>query len=588
MAGVVCRSLDHKTALGIMEDHNRLLPATESRSGQANVAVRDRGVLVLACVLVALVSLLCLGKESLAKQPGKAPRPGSPATSHRPAGAPNADHQAPATRPEPAHRGPVDRGPSSRPTHQRPTEKPSGAQRPTERTTPVGWRAPGPRHSAEPPGRQSVPHQRPTHEPRPVPGQRPVHEQKPVTEPRPVYEKPRHEPKPVHERPVHEPRPGHERPGLQEPVPQGPAGPDHARHHPHPEKVDRGPSSRPVHEKLRPQTRPNYPHGKGSAGQQEEGVGSPDLHGKPASPPDKENIHPQKRGSVRPPEQIRQRPEQGMAVGPKPDKISGNEAYKRANPEEKRPVYRHPARAGTPVAPDGRSTSTGSIGAKETAGRRPSLRTVAGHETGSDAAWGAEPSHSQARAEDGISGPRSVDLRGEEPTGPSSAHPPDHQAVRSSPAFDPAPGRDALPAAPSGEKQRPVGEQAQLVVSGTPFGSTKLLLDPLWDERGSLISMTQEALRSVPGGLHDFSRGTLYRGSLTQRGPPLEIPSPFVGFISMLVGAGSGSSGSGIAPLLLAVIAPCLMVVFYRGRSRIIHTLVRPVTVPRPALERPG
>ena len=93
----------------------------------------------------------------------------------------------------------------------------------------------------------------------------------------------------------------------------------------------------------------------------------------------------------------------------------------------------------------------------------------------------------------------------------------------------------------------------------------------------------------MPGGPSNLSEGTLYEGSLTQRVPPLEIPSPFFGFLSMMMGvSGSGSSGNDVAPLLLAVIAPCLIAVLYRGRSLIFLTFLRPVTIPRPALERPG
>ena len=567
-AGVVCRSLELMTALGMMEDHNRLLPATESRSGQGDVALRNRGVLVLTCVLVALGSLLCVGKESLAKQPGKAPSPGSPATSHRPAGAPKADHQTPAAQPQtpaaqpkPTPRKPVDRGPTSQPTKQRPAK-----QRPTERP------APGPRHRAEPPRRQFAPHERS------------------ALKPKPVHEKPVPEPRPVHEKPVHEP-PGLQESG-QEPSPHKPVGPDHIRHHPQPEKTDKDTSSRPVHEQPAPQTTPHYPHGKGSTGQQE-GTGTPDLHGKPTVLPDKETVHPEKKSSIGPPEQIRQSPEHGVAARLKPHEMAGNGAYKRANPEERRPVYVHPTQASTSAeAADSRPASMGSMGGQGTADHRPSLSTVAGHETGSATTLGAQPSYRQAEAEDGIAGSRSVDLRGEEPTGlagSSSAPLPEHQAVRSSQAVDPVPGRDALPAAPSGGKQRPVREQAQLA-SGTSFGSTKLLLDPLWDERGSVVDLTPETLRSVQDTPSNPSTGTLYRGSLTQRGPPPEIPSLFFGFISMMVGAasGSGSSGSGVAPLLLAVIAPCLIIVLYRGRSRIFQTFLRPATIPRPALERPG
>jgi len=143
-----------------------------------------------------------------------------------------------------------------------------------------------------------------------------------------------------------------------------------------------------------------------------------------------------------------------------------------------------------------------------------------------------------------------------------------------------------VPATASGEKRSAGGEQARGAWR-TPFGSTKLLFDPLWDERGSLVGLTQETLRSAPGGTHDLSTGTLYSGSLTQRIPPFEVPSPFIGFVPMMGGAATGSSGNGVAPLL-AVIAPCLIALLYRDRYRMFRAFLRPVTIPRPALERPG
>ena len=382
-------------------------------------ATRNRGVLVLTCVLVALGSLLCVEKESLAKPPGKAPEPGGSATSHRPtshrptnhrpAGVTNADHRAPAARPKPAHpkralREPADRGPSSRPTHRRPTE-----QRPAGRPAPAG-RHGGPRHPVEPPGRQGVPHGKAAHE----------------------------------QRPVHEP------PGLREHGrgrgPQEPVGPDPTRHHPQPEQANKDHLSRPVHERPAPQKTPHSPHGSGSTGQQE-GAGSLEQHGKPASPPGKENIHPEKIAGPR--EHTRQPPEHGKAAVPKPEKTAGNSAYKRANPDEQRPVYKSPTHTGTYAnPPDSRPPGVGNIGAKAPPDRRLPVRTLAGNETGSDIRPGVEPSDRQAGTEGGINGPRSVDFRKEEPTrltGSSPAHPPERRAVESSLAVDPVRGRDAVP-----------------------------------------------------------------------------------------------------------------------------------------------
>jgi hypothetical protein len=586
---VICRSLELMTALGMMEDHNRLLPATGSTSGSVSDATRNRGVLVLCCVLLALGSLLCAGKESQAAPPGKAPEPGGNAAAHRPTsqrppssgpadGAPVADRGnpgAPAAQPKPE---PVERGPASRPAHPRPAEQRPIRQQPTEQRS-TERPAPGPKHPAEPPGRQFAPHERP------------AHAQKPVSEPRSVPEKPVREPKPVHEKPVHEPRSVPEPPGPREPGreqgPQGPVGVDRTGFRPQQEQADGGPSSRPVHERpTLPQTKPPDPHDSASAVQQED-VGSPDQYGKPAGipagTPDRQKVYSEGKRSAGPPEQAPQPPRSGAAGRFGPEKMPVDSAhYSRTRPEEGT-LYKRPVHVGTSAStPDGRHASIGSMGAEEPAEHRTQATALAGHETGSDIASGAQPTRRE------ISRPLSADFRGEEPARLAGS-PPASRAVESSPAVEPARGRDAgIPAAPPGGKRGATGEQAQSA-PGTPFGSTKFLADPLMDKRGSLVDLSKEALRSVPGGTHDPSKGALYRGSLTQRGPPLEIPSPFLGFVPMLggVASGVGSSGSGTAPLL-AVLAPCLIALLYRSRSRILCSFLRPVTVPRPALERPG
>jgi hypothetical protein len=487
-AGVVCRSLELMTALGMLEDHNRLLLATKSVSGPVSVAVRNRGVLVLTCFLVALGSSLCVEKESLAKQPAEAAKSGAFATSDRPTS------PRPEAAPTAVHRAPVDQGPSSRPTQQRPVELPGG---------------------------RSTQFERPAYEP-----------------------------------------PGSMREPGRGPAGNGPVGPDSVRHHPEPEKVDRELSSRPVHERTAPQTTAHYPRGNESAGPQED-ARAPDRQDKPASLPAKDKVHPERRGFVAQPEQTLPRPE---AVGSGPVEKPGNGAYQR-------PVHTD----ASSNAPDG---GTPAIGAEEPLERQPPAWTTAGSESGPETTTpGVEAS--ERRDEEGIFGPRSVDLRKEKPTGPArplSAHSPARQAVVSSRTVD---------LAPAG-KQRPVAEQAQ-VAWDTPFGSARLLFDTLWDERGSLVGLTQAALRSLPGDERDLSTGALYGGSLTQRAPPLEVPSPFFGFVPMMGGAASGfgSSGNGVAPLL-AVIAPCLIALLYRDRSRIFCAFLRPITMPRPALERPG
>ena len=480
------------TALGMLEDHNRLLLATRSVSGPVSVAVRNRGVLVLTFFLVALGSSLCFGKESLAKQPAEAAKSGAFATSDRPT----------SPRPEAA---PVDQGPSSRPTQQRPAERDAS----------------GPKHPAELPGGRST----------------------------------------LIERPAYEP-PGSMREPGRGSAGNEPVGPDSVRHPPEPEKVDRELSSRLVHERTAPQTTAHYPRGNESAGPQED-AGVPNRQDRPASLPAKEKVHPERKGFVAQPEQTLLRPE---AVGSRPVEKPGNGAYQR-------PVHTD----ASSNAPDG---GTPAIGTEEPLERQPPARTMAGRESGPETTTpGVEAS--EHRDEEGIFGPRFVDLRKEEPTGPArplSAHSPARQAVEFSRTVD---------LAPAG-KQGPVAEQAQ-VAWDTPFGSARLLFDTLWDERGSLVGLTQAALRSLPGGERDLSTGALYGGSLTQRAPPLEVPSHFFGFVPMMGGAASGfgSSGNGVAPLL-AVIAPCLIALLYRDRSRIFCAFLRPITIPRPALERPG
>jgi hypothetical protein len=542
----------------MIEDHNRLFPATESGSGLVNDAMRSRSVLVLGCVLFALGALLCVGKESRAKPPALAPEPGGSATSQRPAGqdpprAPIAEERAPVAQQEP-----VARDPASRSVH----EPPNG------RTAPDQGR------SMDAPGRQVAPREKPAHEPpglqrRGTVGQdssRPVHqrpEERPApperdaqgpgrnAEPpgRPVVEpgKPSHEPPGLQkhgQKPVHEAKPAHEPQGPRGLDPQEPVGSGSTR----PEKADQGTSSRPVHEQPVPKTNP---HASEDTGPQV-GAGAPDQQSEPAIPPGKE------------------------AAGPKPDKTAGNGAYKPDASEEESPISGHPGHTGASTsAPNREPTSIGSAGTG-TPGRGSPVRTLAADETGVRS--GAGPSQPQT----GISGHRPADLSRGEPARVAGSSPaPERQAVESS--------RADVPYAPPDRDPRPAGVQAQ-VASGEPFGSAKFLADPLWDERGSLVDMTPEVLRAEPVDPDSAPRSAFFRGSITPRGPPLDVPSPFFGFVPMMGGAATGtagSSGTGAAPLL-AVIASCLIALLYQGRWRIASNFLPPRTVPQPALERPG
>ena len=420
-----------------------------------NDAMRNRGVLVLICVLVALVSSFCFGKQSLAKQPAKAPEPvgsagSSRPASHSPAVAPNARRPAPAAKSKPARWEPADRRPLSRPTHQRPIERPA----------PAGRHVPGPRHLAEPPGGQGAPF-----------GHKPVPEQ----------------------------RPAHEPPGLREHGrglgPKEPVGPNPVRHHPRPEQANKGHLSRPVQERPAPRTKSHYPHQSKDTGPRE-GAGPPDQPGKPASPPGRENVHPGGKGLAGP-------PEHGAAAGRKPDQKGGGRAHTPTIPREERPVH-----TGTLAsAPDGGPSSIGKVGTEGPAGHQPPAQPLGSHARDSDIGSGAEPSHPQAT----ISDPRSMDLRREEPDGAVGHAPalrPGLQAAKSSQTLGRVRGRDAVSsAAPPGEKPRPAGEQAQLAPE-TPLGSTKLLFDPcgkrevpwsIWPKRYYVLR--------CPGATTTFLRG---------------------------------------------------------------------------------
>jgi hypothetical protein len=557
---VVCRSLELRTALGMIEDHNRLFPATESGSGLVNDAVRSRSVLVLGCVLFALGALLCVGKESRAKPPALAPEPGSSATSQRPVShdpprAPIAEERAPVVQQEPVARQPASRQADQPPDgrtapDQRPTKDASGRQvAPQGKTVlePTGLREHGPRNAAEPDPARPVP-QRPEARPASAGWDAPGRNVEPPGRQVAEQGKPAYEP------------PGLREHGRENSLPES-VGSGSTR--PRPEKADQDTSSRPVHEQ------PANPRAGESTGPQE-GAGAPDQYSKPAIPPGKENVP----------------PEQAVAAGPKPDKTAGNGAYKPDGSGEGSPVSGHPDRTGASTsAPDGGPTSMGRAGT-ETPGRGSPVRTSAADETGVRSEAG--PSQPQT----GISGHRPAELGGEESARfaeSSPAQAPERQAVESVSIGIPLHGGDAVPAVPPGGDQSPAGVQAQ-VAPGTPFGSAKFLADPLWDERSSLVDMTAEVLRAGPVDPHAAPRSAFFRGSITPRGPPLDVPSPFFGFVPMIGGAATGtagSSGTGAAPLL-AVIATCLIALLYQGRSRIACNFLPPRTVPQPALERPG
>ncbi|MBA2712199.1 MAG: hypothetical protein H0U55_01400 [Rubrobacteraceae bacterium] len=255
---------------------------------------------------------------------------------------------------------------------------------------------------------------------------------------------------------------------------------------------------------------------------------------------------------------------------PKPDHEGvGNPANTGNMPEGNGPVY-----AGQPAnVPDGGQPG---MEANQPPVPRTHALTQAGSEGDPGTRDGAEPAYRPATNRDGAPDPSSLSVQGEGPEA-FSVHPPELQAVKVS-----------VPATQPHGKQRLVGHQAQSA-SGTPLWSASFLLNPLWDNSGSVVQQAREMLHSLRGGTSDLAAGKHYGKSLTQRWPPPEIPTPFSGVGPMIGGAAAGSTSSsdGSAPLL-AVIASCLFALMCRGRSRAYSSYLRPGTVPRLALERPG
>ena len=638
--------MERMTALGTMEDYNRLLHSTDDGSGGENVARRSRCVLAATWVLVALGLLLCAGRESGAQQPAEAPEPAGPASSqqaegrgpesapaaepkpargepanekpasppaerpthHEPAGASHADHGAPAAESKPAPEEKVDQGPVSQPEHQQPAGQ----------GTPPGQPSHGQGKPEEPPGRQtSAPH-----------------------------------------KPEHAPREHPRGPSPQKPVEQ-----DGVRPHP-PKPVDGGPAPRPEHQQHAPRPKPPEhpqatpdPSRGDEGGSRPEGAGSQGQQGESGVPPGKENPHSgENSGSVEPPQ--RSGPPSGHETGtnqgtegeqshvpttagkgsegqeshapiaagkgsgseenPAPTTVGkgsgGQESHVPiavgkgsegeqvhvpttvANGSEGVGSGYEDATANAPsgtgqdrpshpaVAP---STPGGPPLGTET-GQDPDRRSalLAAREPGSGTRLAREPSGLPEKASVGVSAPRFTAVRGNVPVKlagvPSSGLPDQRQVAKPSRTVE------TVPTAPVGGERRSAGYRGQ-PAAGPPFGSTEFFFSYLWDESGYPVQKVQDELGSMRGGARGFVTETPSGGALTQRGPPLQIPSPFSGFGLMMGGAASGASSSGVGgDPLLAVIFCCLFAVLWPGRSRAYGALLRAGTVPRLALERPG
>jgi hypothetical protein len=620
--------------------------------------MRNRCVLVAVCFLVASGLLLCVGRESVAKQPPGAPDPAGPATSHESVGhgaesAPNSGHptaESKHAQPQPEHTKPVRGGPANpdpaprpaeRPAHPHPAaSEPAGAsgadhptppepskpargekvekvhdsgpvsrpehQRPAEQGAPVGQQAHGQGKPTEPPGKQiSSLHKpaKPTHE-KPAPAE-------------PASAKPAHTPR---EHPQGRPPQGQEHPsqGL---GPQKPVGQDAVRPQPQTKPVekpvDRGPVADPEHQRPTKQPKPSQdpqvslqgnpqgdpqgdskgdpqgnPHGSPQDGEGTalpEGAGS---QGKPGGPPDTEDAYTPGNGwSGEPP---------GYSAG-----HSGHGADKDRGPDIA--VGRVPTTVG--MGPEGKGSgsegTTANVpvvvpppdtGTGHRPVRLPASASLAGHESGSGTRYSRRSALRPAKyAEDrlpagapvGVSAPRSTAVRGEDPVKITVAHSssvPDRRVIKPSRAVE------MVAAAPEGGGRRSAGYRGR-PAARTPFGSTEFFFGYLWDESSFPVQRAQDGVGSAQGAARGFAADeTSHGGVLTQRGPPLRVPSPFSGFALMMGGAASGASSSGASgDPLLAVIFCCLCAIFWRGLlSRAFGAFVRPGTVPRLALERPG
>jgi hypothetical protein len=535
-----------------------------------SVAVQNRWVLVATFVLVALGLLLCTEKASLAKQPARVPDPADPATPQRSVGqgpehAPNAGGRAPVAQSRPAALR-AERPVRSEPANGGPASRPTGR--------PARPRPAGPEPAAAP----KADHRSPVAQSKPARG-RGVH-QGPISRPaqHPPAEPQGRQISSPH-KPAHAPR---EHPQGYSRGPQKPVGEDPAR--PHPQKpVDRGPVSHPDQQPT-PRPRPEIPvhepqgntqgspHGaEGTRGPK--GAGSQGQQGESGAPPDRENAHTPGNNGENPPGQSEGHAGQGTTTdnegGHLPAAVGKDSEGGGTSPEDR-----------TTNAPAGGSPS--GTGMAQHPDRRAASAALPGQEPGSDTRSTEGPSRQpvKAAADTPAPLPKSVHREGPvRPAGDSSV--PNQQVAGHSRAVEAA--------SPAAGGERPPAGYGARAASKTPLGSTEYFFGYLWDESTFSVQSDQDGLTPMRDGARGFVPATSHGGALTQRAPPLPIPSPFSGFGLTMGGAvfSASSSGDGDGPLL-AVIFICLSAVLWRGRSRAYGALLRAGTVPRLALERPG
>lgn len=532
--------------VGMMGDHGRPLPLTETGRVSASNALRNRGVLVLVCVLAALLGFsLCTGGEALAKPPGPAHEPGAGPGSPGPPTSSKSKDQGPAAQPGSMQQGPVNKRPAPGPATHNPNERAAG---PTQRD--------------------------------PVLRER---EHRPARKVGPREEKQLHRGQPA-QAPVHR-EPVARKPGSQKPT----VGPASAGRHPQPQPGRKS----ATHQRSappRPQAsgaKPHASHHSAGMAAGQETAGPPERAYKPApSPPGRGGTHPPGQGFAGPPERPQPPSEQGATTGPKNDgKAHGPQAGDKFHQQPKvqpgadnKPHGLRSSKDGELTRPDrpphdpaGLSAAGPSTG--ETPARRPSAQqpVTTSHPTPPVAQSGAASSHRHhsVRPYDGPALVRDAGAGGDAHTG--NAPPP-------------ATPRGGTPHVGDGL----AGEPARLA-SGSSLGSMTIEPDPLWGSRSYLVEGTEGVAGLLPSDQDGLSVLASWGGQLVERGPPVEFPLPSSGFGPALGGAatGAGTSGAWTAPLV-AVLALYLLIPLRGPLALARCAFLRPGTVPRPALERPG
>ena len=273
---------------------------------------------------------------------------------------------------------------------------------------------------------------------------------------------------------------------------------------------------------------------------------------------------------------------QGTATDNEPDNVGGHLPAAVGKGSEGRDTGGGAGYEGKAAnAPAGETPSA--TGMAEHPDRRAAPATLPGHEPGSGTRSTEGSSRRPAKAEVDTPASHPTAVHREDPARPDgdSNGLPDQKGAGHTKVVEAA-------SPPAGGERPPAG-YGGLASSGAPLGSTEYLFGYLWDGSSSSVQRDQVGL----GPMRDVARGSVraasHGGALTQRAPPLRIPSPFSGFGLTMGGAvfSASSSGDGYGPLL-AVIFLCLSAVLWRGRSRAYGALLRAGTVPRLALERPG